>query len=337
MQSWNLIYPEARQVELRRETVGDPAPDQVLVAMTRSLVSPGTELTCYRGVFDPDTNWAGWVQYPFYPGYSSAGRVVAVGSEVTEFEVGDRVSSAMSHQQFYALPASMVEKIPAEISDEEAVWLSLLKVTQNVVRKCEVRLGDTVAVIGLGPVGQLVAQLARLSGAGQVIGIDPLGYRCEAARRCGATVTLTLEALAAEEPLLKLTGGTLADIVFDATGIADVLAAACKLARDYGRIGLVGDSPTPSQQHLGPGVVSRYLSILGAHGNMTAPGDGPFYPWTEKRVNDISRLLIRQRRLELDSLVTHRISPHEAPELYRQLECRGVESIGVILDWECLD
>ncbi|MDI9471007.1 MAG: zinc-binding dehydrogenase [Bacillota bacterium] len=337
MQSWNLIYPEAWQVELRRETAGDPAPDQVLVAMTRSLVSPGTELTCYRGVFDPGTNWAAWVQYPFYPGYSSAGRVVAVGSEVTGFKVGDRVSSAMAHQQYYCLPASAVESIPDEISDEEAVWLSLLKVTQNVVRKCEVRLGDTVVVIGLGPVGQLVAQLARLSGAGQVIGIDPLGYRCEAARRCGTTATLALEVARAEGPLRDLTGGELADIVFDATGAADVFATACTLARDYGRIGLVGDSPTPSQQRLGPGVVSRYLSILGAHGNMTAPGDSPFYPWTEKRVNEISRLLIRQRRLELDGLITHRISPDEAPELYRQLECRGVESIGVILDWERLN
>ena len=104
-QSQFVIFPEPNQIGLGTETVQSPGRGQVLCQAERSLISIGTESYCLRGDFDPGTNWAAWVKYPFRPGYSMAARVVEVGDEVEGLNVGDRVALSATHQQFITDPA----------------------------------------------------------------------------------------------------------------------------------------------------------------------------------------------------------------------------------------
>lgn len=140
----------------------------------------------------------------------------------------------------------------------------------------------------------------------------------------------------AKEALLEITGGKLADIVFDTTGYHKVLAWAVDLTRVYGKVGLVGDTVNPSLQAIGAGVVSKSISVIGAHGAMTAPYDNPFYPWTKDFTNEISMEYIAQKRIRCDHLISHTVSPEQAPEIYEALLTDRSSYLGVVFDWSLL-
>ena len=336
MKSLNIVFLEPKKVELVEQAVSPPGDGEVLCETRRSLIGIGTETTCLYGEFDPDTNWYEWVKYPFKPGYSIAARVIETGKGVTALKPGDRVASDETHMQFFNSPEKNLIKLSDSLTDEQAVWIPLCRVAQNIVRKCEVRMGDSVVVIGAGQVGQLVINFARICGATQIISIDPVKSRSVISLKSGATHTLSLRADEAAEPLYDLTGSAMADVVIDSTGNPAVLSAACKLARDYGKIGLVGDTSVPSKQYLGPGVVNRNLTILGAHGTMTAAYDNPFYPWTMKRTNLTSIALIEQGKLLVDLLITNRYSPAECAKVYMKLLEDRTCGMGHIFEWDRL-
>lgn len=137
--------------------------------------------------------------------------------------------------------------------------MGLGKITQVGVRAAQHVLGDTVVVIGLGLLGQLVVQYARLSGASEVIGIDTAPRRLEMAASHGATHTLNMTAEKAREAVFDLTGGRGADVVYDITGHPAVFATALPLARRFGTVVLLGDAGSPNLQTLTGDVVTRGL------------------------------------------------------------------------------
>ena len=81
MKSRNIVFPCRAEVEVREEEIGVPGPGEVQCQAVLSLVSPGTEGACLRGVYDPGTYWEEYIQYPFHPGYSVAARVVGSAKE----------------------------------------------------------------------------------------------------------------------------------------------------------------------------------------------------------------------------------------------------------------
>src|SRR5688500_4423694 len=105
MKSLNIIFPEKNRIEVREETVTPPEPGEILCQAEKSLISIGTESYCLQGVFDPGTNWADWVKFPWYPGYSMAAQVLAVGEGVTGLKEGDLISAWANHQQRFKIPA----------------------------------------------------------------------------------------------------------------------------------------------------------------------------------------------------------------------------------------
>ncbi|MEV3984407.1 zinc-binding dehydrogenase [Nonomuraea sp. NPDC049758] len=129
--------------------------------------------------------------------------------------------------------------------------------------RAAIALGETVVVLGLGPVGQLVVQYAVAHGASRVIAVDTDARRLGLARTSGASDLLAVTAADARAAVADLTGGRLAEVVFDVTGNPAVLSQAVRLARTLGRVVLLGDTPTPSRQMLGPGVVSNSLTSSG--------------------------------------------------------------------------
>jgi len=345
MRSKYIVFPDKHQVDVWEEEIAPPAPDEILCAADKSLISTGTELHCLNGIFDPGTNWHGWVRYPFRPGYSMVGSVIAAGADVTGIQVGDRIASYGLHQQFYKIKLAGAKQrfdipegigiyvLPHAITSEEGTWRSLAVTTQNALRRAQFTFGEVAVVVGLGILGQLVTQYLAAAGARLIIAVDPFTARLELASRNGATHTLPMLAQDAEEAVREITGGWMADVVFDVTGTPTSLAPCTQLVRRMGRLVLLGDTPTPSLQHLGPSVLFKSIAILGLHGYAVPDRTTEFTPWT---VESMSRLFfdyLERKKMDVSALITHRVSPHQAPETYLSLLRDRSSAAGVLIDW----
>jgi Zn-dependent alcohol dehydrogenase len=333
MHSLNVIFPAANQVAVQAEPVGTVGPGQVLCAAEVSLISTGTETFCLRGVFDPGTNWADWVKYPFYPGYSMAARVLEVGAGVTTLKPGDLIAAGQPHTQRFVARAADMLLVPDGIDADTACWMLLAVTTQLGVRRAELALGERVGVVGLGLLGQLVVQYLALSGARQVVAIDTVPFRLGLAAAHGATHTLAMDADTARAHVAELTGGQMLDAVFEVTGHPAALAPSIGLARRLGRVVLLGDTPTPSLQTLGPGVVSNSVSILGIHGSQTPESATEYAPWTRAAIAGLFFDYVRQGKMRVNDLITRRAAPQDAPQVYDQLVRDRASLMGVVFDW----
>jgi 2-desacetyl-2-hydroxyethyl bacteriochlorophyllide A dehydrogenase len=333
MKSRYIVFPEPNTVDLWEEEIGSPESGEVLCAADKSLISIGTETTCLRGGFDPGTLWADWVQYPFRPGYSMAARIVAVGKDVDTLSEGDRVAVWTPHQQYFKAPAAEAYRVPEGVSDEDATWSCLANTTQVGVRRADLKLGETVGIVGLGILGQLVVQYLWLSGARRIVVIDPVQSRLELAKDHGATHMLAMDASRARQEIAAITDGRMLDAAFDITGHPAVLAPCTQLVRKLGRVILLGDTPNPSQQHLGPSVVSHSIAILGIHGTMSPEHPSAFNPWIRSEIIALFFDYLLQGRMRVADLVTSRHSPTNAPSVYASLAQDRSAQVGVIFDW----
>jgi 2-desacetyl-2-hydroxyethyl bacteriochlorophyllide A dehydrogenase len=333
MNSLYVSFPEPQRVTLCEEEIAPPAPDEVLCAAVYSLISTGTELNCLAGRFDPGTNWKSMVRYPFRPGYSMVARVVERGRDATALAVDDLITSRTPHQQYFKLPAREAYRLPASARAEEDTFVRLAGTTQLGARRAELKFGESVAVVGMGLLGQLVVQYMALAGARRVIAIDSAPGRLELARAHGATHTVCAGAAEALDAVSSITDGRMLDVVFDVTGNPAVLSPALLLLRRLGRLVLLGDTPMPTQQVLGPGVVSNSLTILGIHGTMHPEAWSEFAPWTRPEMYDLFFDFLAQGRMSVAGLITHRFPITEAPAAYDLLVHDRTSALGVVLNW----
>jgi len=336
MQSLNIVFPQPLQIETREESVDEPGPGMVLCQAERSLISIGTESICLQGRFDAGTNWDQWVKYPFHPGYSMVGRVIASGSGVTKLHEGDLVAVSMSHRQYFNVAEDHAHLLPAGISPEDGTWMSLACTTQLGVRRAALELGESVGIIGSGMLGQLVTQYLYTFGARRIIIIDPVEGRLAIAAAHGATHTLAMSVADAHDEIARITDGAMLDVVFDITGNSAVLAPAIRLVRPLGRIVLLGDTPLPTQQHLGPGFLSNSVALLSIHGTMSPAQATPFAPWSQRAMTDLFFDYLLQGRMNVADLVTSRNDPRQAPAIYEGLLRDRSKSLGTIFDWSKL-
>lgn len=336
MQSKYIVFPAPSKVEVWEETINAPEPGEVLCEATTSLLSIGTEMYCLRGEFEPGTNWADWVHYPFRAGYCMVARVAQVGPGVTGLREGDRIISRTPHQQFYKIEPRGALVLPAGVDDIDAAWGRLAATAQMGVRRARLELGESVAVIGLGILGQLAVQYCKLAGARRVIAIDVAPDRLELAQAHGATHVLHMDAQSAREEVARLTQDRMLDVVFDITGHPAVLPAAVSLLHRFGRLVLLGDTPNPSAQHLGPGVLSNSISILAIHGGAHPVEATDFAPWSRGEMTLLFFDYVAQGRMRVADLVTHRLSPFEAPQIYQHLKIDRSDALGILFDWSKL-
>lgn len=334
MQANIITFHGPRSVSLETAEVPALQPAQVLVRTTVSLVSTGTESFCYRGEFEANTTWAGWVKYPFTPGYSAVGRVVAASPDVTHLKPGDRVYNTHSHRSLAIAGAAGLIAIPDGISDEDAAWTALARITQTAVRRAEHAMGDTAVVIGLGPLGQLVTQYLRAIGLREIIAIDTVQHRLDLALQLGATSAFNGSAADAKEFILARTESQLADVVYDATGHHAVLPLALPLARDFGKVLLLGDSPHPSRQHLTQDVLARQVSIIGTHNMRLQPQHAW---WTADRQARLFFAYMQRGLMRTAPLTTHRFRPDQCHETYELLQINRAATLGVFFDWRTDD
>lgn len=178
-------------------------------------------------------------------GYALSGTVLAVGAGAEEFHVGQRVACAgagfANHAEIVFVPKNLAVAVPPSVEDEVAAFATLGAIALHGLRQGGLQLGETACVVGLGLVGQLLAQLLRASGV-SVLGVDPSEERRRLAERHGVRMAVAPDDAAAKAALKATTGGVGADCVFlcaasDGNG---PLELAVDLARERGRVVVVG-------------------------------------------------------------------------------------------------
>src|SRR5436190_11512928 len=198
---FELLLTEPRSITLSPYDEPELRPDQVRVEAIVSGISHGTELALYHGAsaFDGkrfDTDLRLFVEdventtYPMRLGYEWVGTVRACGAAVGFVEVGDLVHLALPHRETQTLavgdePHAAMTVLPNDLDPERGALLSTTTIALQAIHDARLKAGGRVAVFGLGAFGLLAVQLARLSGAAWIAGVDPIERRRELARRFG--------------------------------------------------------------------------------------------------------------------------------------------------------
>ncbi len=328
-----VIFDARESAAYVQEELPPPGPGQVTVGAILTQISTGTEMICYVGEADEGTHWASFMHYPRKNGYCMLGRITALGEGVEDLSIGTRVCATSQHvSHCNVTPAQLwAPAVPDEIADDDAVWAILGVITQTGVRMAEHVMGDRAVVIGLGPLGQLVTQYLHAMGLREVLVVDTVGSRVEAALAHGATQGFAGSAADALAFVEEFTEGERADVVYEVTGHPAVLPLALPLAREHGTLLMLGDCPVPSRQCLTYDVVSRQVRIVGSRSSWLPDAHRR---WTPQRQTDLFFEYLRRGEMRLADLITHRFRPKQAAEAYELLAQNREETLGVVFDWQ---
>jgi predicted dehydrogenase/threonine dehydrogenase-like Zn-dependent dehydrogenase len=266
---------------------------------------------------------------PIALGYSSAGTVAAVGEGIADINPGERVACAGAghavHAEFACVPRLLSARIPSDaVSFDEAAFTTLGAVALHGVRNAQAKLGDVVAVIGLGLLGQLTVQILKAAGC-SVLGMDISPERADLALQLGADA-VTTSSSGFHDLCLQHSHGHGADSVVIAAQTADndPVNLAGAVARNRAIVVAVGtvamDIPRRSfyekeldfrvSRSYGPG---RYDAAYEQKGIDYPIG---YVRWTENRNMEAFLKLLADRKLDLLPLITHRFPIAQAHSAY---------------------
>ncbi|MFN4260215.1 MAG: zinc-binding dehydrogenase [Gemmataceae bacterium] len=342
MRARQLVVTEPYQVEIREVELPPPAGNQLLVETEASAISAGTELAVYTGTHQwlKDPNLPDW-KFPFRPGYSAAGTVVAVGAAVRGFQPGDRVSYPGNHASAELLTLGHERgrwwRMPAQLEADKGALACIARYGLGAAIRAGITLGRSAAVLGLGIIGQFALRSLIAAGANPVIGIDAVAMRRQAALQAGADHVIDPNAGDTREQLAQYLGSQGAEIIADATGVPAAVPVAMSLACDGGQVVVVG-SPRGQAKDVNfyDDLHRRYLEVTGAHGNML------FEPahirlagaWNIDKAQYWLLATLANGRLNLDGLISHRIAPEQLKEAYEGLLKKKEEYLGVVVKWK---
>lgn len=342
MRASQVVIREPFQVEVRETDLPPPAANQILVRTRVSAISPGTELAVWTGTHQwlRDPNMPDW-KFPFRSGYSAAGTVEAIGSDIKDWRPGDRVSYPGNHASAELLTIGhergRLWRLPDKLDVEKAALACIARYGMGAAIRPGATLGRSAAVLGLGVIGQWALRCLLAAGANPVVGIDSVRMRREAALAAGASQALDPGAGDVKNQLADFLGARGAEIVADATGVPDAVPTAMTLACDGGQVVIVG-SPRGKAKDVNfyDDLHRRYIEVTGAHGNML------FEPahtrlagaWDINKAQRWLLAALASGRLNTAGLVTHRIRPAEMGSAYEGLLNRKEEYLGVVVAWE---
>ncbi|GAB6052279.1 bi-domain-containing oxidoreductase [Magnetospira thiophila] len=285
---------------------------------------------------------------PLPLGYSAAGTIVEVGLGLEgRFRVGQRVAVAgaglANHAELNLVPENLAAPIPDDVPDVEAAYGTLGAIALHGVRNLDVRLGEWVAVVGTGLLGQIAVQLLTLSGV-RVLALDYNPQRLELARRMGAELALSLDQDNLEASVRAVTHGIGCDgiLIAAATESSEPFATAATVARDRAKVVLLGMTGTefPYRDYMqkelnvtvsrsyGPG---RYDEDYEGRGMKYPVG---FVRWTEtENLREVLRLMSPGRgpRLDVAALTTHSFDFAQAESAYDLVTSGSEPFLGVVL------
>jgi L-iditol 2-dehydrogenase len=323
---------------LKDVPIPDPRPDEVLIRVEAVGIC-GTDIPIFKGIRK--------VPYPLIPGHEFAGVIVKVGNDVKRFKVGDAVVPGLvvhcgecaycrmgleslcdniyeigihvdgAFAEYVVAPEKTLHSLPAELSFNQGAAIDPLASAYRPVRKAQITSEDCVVVFGPGPIGLYALQIARAEGARRLVAVGTHGdqRRLELAKELGADLTVDGSVRDPVEAVRDFTGGIMADVVIEATGVAAVAEPCLACLRKAGRLSLAGIFHQPASFSLGD-VVRREITITGSI----------CYTWLDFQA---CIELVRSGRVQIEPLITHEFS---LLEMKRALEIAyRRESIKIML------
>ena len=358
--------PEVLEVPVPR-----PAPGTALIRTVASFISAGTERTVIEfagkgmigkararpdlvrqtldkvrkdGLLGTLRAVRSRLDRPLPLGYSSAGVIEELGEGITGLRPGDRVACAGGdavHAEFAVVPENMLARLPASVDFESGAAATLGAVALHAFRLAEVQVGERVAVIGLGLLGQLALQIARAAGC-ETLGVDVDAARVELAQTIGGSAT---DREQAAETGRTFTGGEGFDAILICahSGDNDPLELAATLARDRANVVLVGvvSMEVPRKPYYDKElklIVSR--SYGPGRYDPTYEQKGIDYPigyvrWTEGRNIEGFLELVAADKVRVAPLISHRFPVERAEQAYQLIAGSSEETaLGVLLTYE---
>jgi len=309
-------------------------PDQVAKVL-QSAASAGPVAT-YRKVMNRLDSYT-----PL--GYSLCGVVEGVGVGVHDVTVGDLIACAGNehalHGEINWIPTNLYSPVPDGVGAQHAAFGTVGAIALQGVRRGEPQLGDVALVIGLGLVGQLVAQLLNASGV-RVIGVDPVAQRCRLAEQLGAEICGSPGSELVDSSVDKLTAGHGVDQVYLAAGgdSNDPVELAARLSRDRGTVVDIGKCrlDLPWNAYYEKELDFRFSRSYGP--GRYDPGyelEGRDYPmgyvrWTERRNLACFIDLVARKRVQVGPLISHVADFSTAVQTYEQLRTGQLEAVAVL-------
>src|SRR3984885_5038039 len=285
-----LLLSENKHLEMTALPVPALGPSDVLIQVAACGIC-GSDVHGYDGT-------SGRRIPPLVMGHEAAGIVAAVGSQVKGFNVGDRVtfdstvycgvctfcrkgemnlcdnrqvvgvscgdySRAGAFAEYVAVPARIVYKLPENLGFAEAAMLEAVSVALHAVAVSKLVGGETALVIGAGMIGLLTLQAARVAGCSRIFVADIDATRLKSAKELGADETILSSGAELTQKILQLTGGHGVDVVLEAVGRNETVAAAIDCVRKGGTVTLIGNI-TPQVNLPLQKVVSRQIRLQGS-------------------------------------------------------------------------
>lgn len=335
MQNRQIVFTRVNTAELLDAEYQNPTANEVVVKTAFSTVSSGTERANITG--NPNVNAGGQasVAFPRQSGYSSAGTVTAVGTDVERVKIGDRVVVYWGkHAAYNTVPESHVVKIESDaISLQEAALSFIAAFSLAAVRKTRLEIGESAVVMGLGLLGQLAVRLLRAAGAVPVIGVDFVEERRQEALRGGADCVFDPAEKNFAALVKEKTGGG-ANTAIEVTGVGGGLDGVLDCMARFGRVALLGCTRDKNftidyykKVHY-PGI-----TLVGAH-TMARP-EYESYPGYFTHDDDIRAVLrlCESRRIDLKDMIRETHAPQDCQEVYTRLVHDKEFPVVVQFDW----
>lgn len=347
MPARRVTFPSKGMVAMESFDLPAPRAGEVRVKIEYSMLSPGTELAWLHAA--PGTSG----NFPQFTGYSSSGRVGEVGGDVTRFRPGDRVALETLHASSAVISADAESllSLPEQLDALDAATFRIVTIALQGVRKSSIQLGDSVLVLGLGIIGNLAGQIARAAGATCVVGVDPVGWRAELARRCGFDATApSVDTVFADNPDATGVEGALParvstddadrmrfkgfDAVIEASGVPEAVNHAFAAATRRGRVVLLGSTRGPTKEvDFYRDVHRKGLAVFGAHASIRSFGEdaGNFCSLRTDARTAID--LLASRRINARAIISDTVPAEQAPSAYTRLTDRSRQTMTLALKW----
>ena len=280
------ISPGYGDLEIRDVKDPELTEDQVLIEVKSAGIC-GSDVSYYKGSLRINT--------PVILGHELSGKIVKIGENVEGWGIGEKVTSETSAHvcgrchycrtgdyhlcverkglgsgvngafaRYVAVPERLLHKIPDRLSfDEAAMVQPCADIVNAVTRNADVYPGDTVVVLGPGPMGLLTTQVAKASGAGKVIQTGHRGIRLDIAKEVGADETIAIGEEDPVEKVLAMTDGLGADVVFEVSGSASAAVQAFDLVRKGGQITFIASPNQPVELDLRK-ILGKSLVVRGS-------------------------------------------------------------------------
>lgn len=324
------VYVDKGKVVIRQVPVPKIDQEEALIKVEYAGIC-GTDLTIVSGNLPR-------VNPPLIIGHELSGEIVEIGREETELKVGDKVTvrPLLSCGKCYACqmgwdhvcqhlgllgidvdgafatyvkaPLKTIYRLPEGVSLDLAAMTEPLAVAQHIITVSNLKIGDKVAIVGAGPIGMLVALTVRKGGASEVIISEINEYRLELARNFGFTV-IDAGKVDPVSRVLELTNGIGADVVYEASGTAEVTTQMVDMVRIRGEIILVGLHEKPDPMNFTQAVFKE-LVLRGSR------------VYTKVDYSRAIELLIPERD-NLRSLISHRFGLEKTPEALALIKQKG--------------